>query len=59
MGDLPVPRPTGAARTLGEDGKGWTTMAVDRQTRAAAIGQADTQSDAAMDAARGLYGEQP
>ena len=34
-------------------------MAVDRQTRATAIGQADTQSDAAMDATRSLYGEQP
>jgi hypothetical protein len=39
-----------------EDGKGWTTMAVDRQTRAAAIGQARSQHDAAREAYTALHG---
>ena len=38
-----------------EAGDGWTTIAVDRETRAWAIAQAIRQSDAARDAYDGLY----
>ncbi|MDQ6778782.1 MAG: hypothetical protein M3071_21730 [Actinomycetota bacterium] len=39
----------------GEDGYGWTTIAVDRATRRSAVGQAARQSDAALGAYEGLY----
>jgi hypothetical protein len=38
-----------------EDGKGWTTVAVDRATRSCAIVHGTTQSDAARDAYESLY----
>jgi len=38
----------------GEDGPGWTTMAVHRATRNASIGQGRTQTEAAEAASRGL-----
>ena len=39
----------------GEDGKGWTVLAVDRQTRRWAVAQARRQLDAAQDAHARLY----
>jgi hypothetical protein len=38
-----------------EGGDGWTTIAVDRDTRAWSVAQALRQSDAARDAYKGLY----
>lgn len=40
-----------------EDGKGWTVLAVDRATRAWAVGEGRRQTDAAREAFEGLYGE--
>lgn len=40
-----------------EDGGGWTTMAIDRATRAWAVAQRDRQADAAASAYDVLYGE--
>jgi hypothetical protein len=50
------------ARTLlvhlsGEDGVGWTVLAVDRRTRAWAVAQARRQLDAAREAYTRLYGD--
>jgi hypothetical protein len=39
----------------GEDGDGWTTIAVDRATRRYAVAQERRQSDAAREAYEGLY----
>lgn len=39
----------------GEDGPGWTTVAVDRATRQYAVGQGRCQSDATRAAYDGLY----
>jgi hypothetical protein len=39
-----------------EDGAGWTTIAIDRETRGWAVGQGARQSDTARDAYEGLYG---
>jgi hypothetical protein len=39
-----------------EDGRGWTTVAVDRATRQWAVGQADRQADTARGAYEALYG---
>jgi hypothetical protein len=39
----------------GEDGDGWTTIAVDRATRRYAVAQERRQSDAARQAYEGLY----
>jgi hypothetical protein len=39
-----------------EDGRGWTTIAIDRATRAWAVAQRDVQLDAAVGACRALYG---
>ncbi len=39
----------------GEDGEGWTTVAIDRETRAWSIAQRGTQSDAAQAACSKLY----
>jgi hypothetical protein len=41
----------------GEDGDGWTVLAVDRATRRWAVGQGRRQLDAAEEAFEGLYGE--
>jgi hypothetical protein len=41
-----------------EDGDGWTTLAVDRATRAWAVAQAPTQLAAATRAVELLHGEQ-
>jgi hypothetical protein len=41
----------------GEDGRGWTVVAVDRATRRLAFGQADRQRDAAERAFAALYAE--
>jgi hypothetical protein len=41
----------------GEDGGGWTVMAVDRATRRWAVAQHRRQLDAATDAYRQLHGE--
>jgi hypothetical protein len=38
-----------------EDGGGWTTFAVDRETRRWAVAQARRQADAASEAYDGLY----
>jgi hypothetical protein len=43
----------------GEDGDGWTVLAVDRQTRRWAVGQAPTQLGAATRAVDGLRGQHP
>jgi len=40
----------------GEDGTGWTVLAVDRATGRWAVGQAVRQSDAAEEAFGKLYG---
>jgi hypothetical protein len=40
----------------GEDGSGWTVLAVDRATRRWAVGQAARQLDAAEEAFERLYG---
>jgi hypothetical protein len=40
-----------------EDGQGWTTVALDRTSRAWSVAQRDTQVDAATAAHRALYGE--
>jgi hypothetical protein len=40
----------------GEDGRGWTVLAVDRATRRWAVGQGARQIDAAKAAFEGLYG---
>ena len=37
-----------------EDGSGWTCLAVDRRSRAFAVGQAQTQLQAAREAVSGL-----
>jgi hypothetical protein len=39
-----------------EDGRGWTTIAIDRATRAWAVAQRDVQLDAAVGSCRALYG---
>jgi hypothetical protein len=39
----------------GEDGQGWTVMAVDRATRRWAVGEARRQLDAAAEAFERLY----
>ena len=39
----------------GEDGHGWTTLAIDRRTREWSIAQRPRQSDAASAAYSGLY----
>lgn len=39
----------------GEDGHGWTTLAIDRATREWSIAQRDRQLDAAMAAHKTLY----
>ena len=39
----------------GEDGRGWTVLAVDRVTRCWAVGQGRRQLDAAREAFEGLY----
>jgi hypothetical protein len=39
----------------GEDGEGWTTVAVDRATRRVSVAQARRQGDAAREAYDGLY----
>jgi hypothetical protein len=41
----------------GEDGTGWTVLAVDRATRAFAVAQAQRQIDAAQEAYTRLHGE--
>jgi hypothetical protein len=41
----------------GEDGNGWTVLAVDRSTRRWAIGEGRRQLDAAQEAFARLYGE--
>jgi hypothetical protein len=41
----------------GEDGDGWTVLAVDRATRRWVVAQARRQLDAAEDACSRLYGE--
>ena len=41
----------------GEDGDGWTALAVDRETRRWAVGQARTQLAAATRAVEGLRGQ--
>jgi hypothetical protein len=41
----------------GEDGSGWTVLAVDRATRRWAVGQGRRQLDAAEEAFAGLYEE--
>jgi hypothetical protein len=43
----------------GEDGDGWTALAVDRATRRWAVGQARTQLAAATRAVDGLRGQHP
>jgi hypothetical protein len=43
----------------GEDGDGWTALAVDRETRRWAVGQARTQMAAATRAVDGLRGQHP
>jgi hypothetical protein len=40
-----------------EDGKGWTVMAVDRETRRWVVAQAGRQLEAAQDAYSRLYGD--
>jgi len=40
----------------GEDGHGWTVLAVDRATRAFAVAQEGRQADAAAAAFEALYG---
>lgn len=40
----------------GEDGEGWTTVAVDRATRRWAVAQHRRQTDTARDAYQRLYG---
>jgi hypothetical protein len=40
----------------GEEGTGWTVLAVDRATRRWAVGQAARQLDAAQEAFGRLYG---
>ena len=39
----------------GEDGTGWTTIAVDRATRTVAVGEADAQLDSAVASHKALY----
>jgi hypothetical protein len=39
----------------GEDGDGWTTIAVDRATRSSAVGQDARQTDSAREAYERLY----
>jgi hypothetical protein len=41
----------------GEDGDGWTVIAVDRATRRWAVGEASRQLDAAREAFDALYAE--
>ena len=41
----------------GEDGQGWTVLAVDRATRRYVVAQARRQLDAARDAYERLYGD--
>jgi hypothetical protein len=40
----------------GEDGQGWTVLAVDRATRRWAVGEGQRQLDAATEAFERLYG---
>ena len=40
----------------GEDGEGWTTIAIDRVTRALTVAQGVQQTDTAREAREGLYG---
>jgi hypothetical protein len=42
----------------GEEGRGWTVLAVDRATRRWAVGEGSRQLDAAEQAFDGLYGPQ-
>jgi len=42
-----------------EDGAGWTTIAVDRETRSWAVAQAERQADAARRAYEALYEQEP
>jgi hypothetical protein len=43
----------------GEDGAGWTVLAVDRKTREWAVAQAETQLPAAKEAYERLYQRHP
>ncbi|HVL99487.1 MAG TPA: hypothetical protein VM324_09385 [Egibacteraceae bacterium] len=43
----------------GEDGQGWTTIAIDRLTRAWGVAQGSRQSDTAQEAYDDLYGPKP
>jgi hypothetical protein len=43
----------------GEDGRGWTVLAVDRASRRWAVGEGRRQLDAAEEAFEGLYEEAP
>ena len=43
----------------GEDGQGWTVLAVDRPTRRFALAQGRRQLDAAREAFERLYGPEP
>jgi hypothetical protein len=40
----------------GEDGQGWTTIAIDRDTREWSVAQGVRQADTAREAHQGLYG---
>ena len=42
-----------------EDGAGWTTIAVDRETRSWAVAQHERQADAARRAYDALYEQKP
>jgi hypothetical protein len=42
----------------GEDGRGWTVLAVDRATRRWAVGEGARQLDAAREAFETLYGRE-
>lgn len=48
-------RDTLLVHVSGEDGHGWTTLAIDRATREWSIAQRHLQSDAAQAAYAGLY----
>ena len=48
-------RDTLLVHVSGEDGHGWTTLAIDRATREWSIAQRHRQSDAAQAAYAGLY----
>ena len=51
-------RDTVLVHLSGEDGHGWTVLAVDRTTRRWAVAQAGRQLDAAQDAFAQLYSEE-